>query len=139
MNRHGIYGRVVVLCASAIESVRILLNSESAKHPSGVGGSSGHLGRYLCDHVAYAQTGKVPERDAEPAPFEDGFDFAATGLYIPSFCEKESTNFPGGYGIQIGIGRGKPTGSMYALGEMQPRYENHVSLDPTKKDAWASL
>ncbi len=25
---------------------------------------------------------------------------------------------------------------MYALGEMQPRYENHVSLDPTKKDAW---
>jgi choline dehydrogenase-like flavoprotein len=136
MNRHAIYGRVVVLCASAIESVRILLNSESAKHPSGVGGSSGHLGRYLCDHVAYAQTGNVPEGDAEPAPFEDGFDFAATGLYIPSFCEKESTNFPGGYGIQIGIGRGKPTGSMYALGEMQPRYENHVSLDPTKKDAW---
>src|ERR1700752_3459494 len=73
MNRHGINGRVVVLCASGIESVRILLNSASAKHPSGVGGSSGHLGRYLCDHVAYAQTGDVPERDAEPAPFEDGF------------------------------------------------------------------
>jgi choline dehydrogenase-like flavoprotein len=136
MNMHAVYGKVVVLCASAIESVRILLNSESSKHPSGVGGSSGHLGRYVCDHVAYAQTGEVPEADAEPAPFEDGYDFAATGLYIPSFCDNESTNFPGGYGTQIWIGRGKPTWGMYALGEMQPRYENHVSLDPTVKDAW---
>ena len=135
-NTHAVYGKVVVLCASAIESVRILLNSQSAKHPSGVGGSSGHLGRYLCDHVAYAQTGNVSEGDVEPAPNEDGFDFAATGLYIPSFCEKESKNFPGGYGIQIGIGRGKPTWGMFAFGEMQPRYENHVSLDPTVKDAW---
>lgn len=25
---------------------------------------------------------------------------------------------------------------MFALGEMQPRYDNHVSLDPKKKDAW---
>lgn len=133
---HAAYGRVVVLCASAIESVRILLNSRSARHPSGVGDSSGHLGRYLCDHVAYAQTGSVPEADAEPSPAKDGFDFAATGLYIPSFCQQESTNFPGGYGIQIGIGRGKPTWGMFALGEMQPRYDNHVSLDPKKKDAW---
>ena len=52
----AVQGKVVVLCASAIESVRILLNSQSAKHPSGVGGSSGHLGRYLCDHVAYTQS-----------------------------------------------------------------------------------
>jgi choline dehydrogenase-like flavoprotein len=136
MNAHAVYGRVIVLCASAFESVRILLNSATSSHPSGVGGSSGHLGRYVCDHVAYAQTGNVLERDAEPAPFEDGFDFAATGLYIPSFCANGSTNFPGGYGIQIGIGRGKPTWSMYALGEMQPRYDNHVSIDPNKKDAW---
>lgn len=135
-NTHAVHGRVVVLCASAIESVRILLNSRSATHPSGVGGSSGQLGRYLCDHVTFAQTGDVAEGDAEPTPAEDGFDFAATGLYIPSFCEEESTDFPGGYGIQIGIGRGKPTWGMFALGEMQPNYENHVSLDPTKKDAW---
>jgi choline dehydrogenase-like flavoprotein len=135
-NTQAVQGKVVVLCASAIESVRILLNSASAKHPSGVGGSSGHLGRYLCDHVAYAQTGNVPEGDVEPAFNEDGFDFAATGLYIPSFCEKESKNFPGGYGIQIDIGRGEPTWGMLAFGEMQPRFENYVSLHPTVKDAW---
>ncbi|ETW23777.1 GMC oxidoreductase [Mycobacterium gastri] len=135
-NARAVHGRVVVLCASAIESVRILLNSKSAKHPSGVGGSSGQLGRYLCDHIAYAQAGAVSEKDVEPAVNEDGFDFAGTGLYIPSFCEKESKNFPGGYGVQLAIGRGTPVWAMGAYGEMQPRYENHVSLDPTVKDAW---
>ena len=129
-------GHVVVLCASAIESVRILLNSESARHPSGVGGSSGHLGRYLCDHVSYTQVGTVSDEDVELGLNEDGFDFAGTGLYIPSFREKESKNFSGGYGIQMAIGRGAPVWIMSAFGEMQPRYENHVSLDPTVKDAW---
>ena len=132
----AVEGKVVVLCASAIESVRILLNSQSARHPSGVGGSSGHLGRYLCDHLAYTQVGTVPEEDVESGLNEDGFDFGGTGLYIPSFCEKESKNFPGGYGIQLGIGRGAPVWIMSAFGEMQPRYENQVSLDPTVKDAW---
>lgn len=132
----AVYGKVVVLCASAIESVRILLNSRSARHPYGVGGSSGQLGHYVCDHVTYAQNGRTADADAEPAPREDGFDFAATGLYIPNFCADEATNFDGGYGIQIGIGRGKPTWSLYALGEMQPRFENRVTLDPKVEDAW---
>ncbi|OMC51007.1 glucose-methanol-choline oxidoreductase [Mycobacterium sp. IS-2888] len=129
-------GHVVVMCASAIESVRILLNSESARHPAGVGGSSGHLGRYLCDHVSYTQVGTVSDEDVERGLNEDGFDFAGTGLYIPSFLDKESKNFSGGYGIQMAIGRGAPVWIMSAFGEMQPRYENHVSLDPTVKDAW---
>jgi choline dehydrogenase-like flavoprotein len=135
-NTKTVRAKIVVLCASAIESVRILLNSACAQHPSGVGGLSGHLGRYLCDHVVYSQSGKVPEHDVEPGPNEDGFDFVATGLYIPSFCEKEHTNFPGGYGIQVAIGRGAPVWGMSAFGEMQPRYDNHLSLDPTVKDAW---
>ncbi|PEG43188.1 glucose-methanol-choline oxidoreductase [Mycolicibacterium agri] len=133
---HMVRARVVVLCASAIESVRIMMNSRSPEHPRGIGGSSDHLGRHLCDHVTVALTGEVDEADAEAEPSEDGFDFAATGLYIPNFCEQETTSFPGGYGIQIGIGRGKPTWGMFALGEMAPRFENRVSLDPVKKDAW---
>ena len=138
MKPRTVRAKVVVLCASAIESVRILLNSESAKHPSGIGGSSGHLGRYLCDHIGYTQTGEVSEKDVEPFFSEDGFDFApkVVGLYIPSFCEKESKNFPGGYAIHVGIGRGTREWVMIAHGEMQPRYENYVSLDPNVKDAW---
>jgi choline dehydrogenase-like flavoprotein len=132
-----VHGKVIVLCASAIESVRILLNSISAQHPSGVGGSSGHLGRYLCDHVSYTQVGAVSEGDVEIGLNEDGFDFGGTGLYIPSFCEKDiSKDFPGGYGIQVAIGRDMPVWVMSAYGEMQPRYENYVSLDPKVKDAW---
>lgn len=132
----AVHSRIVVLCASAIESVRILLNSRTARHPGGVGNSSGHLGRYLCDHVAYAQSGAISAHEAEPNPAEDGFDFAATGLYIPSCRDDAPNSFPGGYGIQVGIGRGKPTWSMYALGEMQPRFDNRVSLDPAVTDAW---
>ena len=135
-NTAAVHGKVVVLCASAIESVRILLNSKSASHPSGIGGSSAHLGRYVCDHVSYTEVGRVAEADVEPPFNEDGFDFGGTGLYIPSFCEQESKNFPGGYGIQVAIGRVEPVWIMSAFGEMQPRYENHVSLDPTVKDAW---
>jgi choline dehydrogenase-like flavoprotein len=131
-----VHGNVVVLCASAIESVRILLNSRSEKHPSGIGGSSGLLGRYLSDHVAYTHSGALSEGDVETGLSEDGFDFGGTGLYIPSFCEKEPKDFPGGYGIQVAIGRGMPAWVMSAYGEMQPRYENHVSLDPKVKDAW---
>jgi choline dehydrogenase-like flavoprotein len=61
---------------------------------------------------------------------------SATGLYIPNFCDKESKNFAGGYGIQVGIGRGMPTWGMVAFGEMQPRFENCVSLQPGVRDAW---
>src|SRR5262245_62172168 len=42
--------RIVFLCASAIESVRLLLNSKSARFPDGLANSSGTLGRYVMDH-----------------------------------------------------------------------------------------
>ncbi len=38
---------MVMLCASAIESVRLLLNSRSTRHPEGIGNSTGLLGRYF--------------------------------------------------------------------------------------------
>ena len=43
--------RAVVLCASAIESTRLLLNSATDQHPDGLANSSGALGRYLMDHT----------------------------------------------------------------------------------------
>src|SRR5438034_4205450 len=44
-------GKAVVLCAQALESTRILLNSSTREHPKGLGNSSGMLGHYLMDHV----------------------------------------------------------------------------------------
>jgi choline dehydrogenase-like flavoprotein len=129
-------GKIVVLCASALESVRILLNSTSEKHPAGVGGSTGQLGRYISDHVTCVQTGAVPAQSVEPAAKGDDFDFGGGGLYIPSFCEQEPRNFSGGYGVQVMIGRGDPSWVMFAHGEMELRSENRVSIDPKAKDAW---
>lgn len=40
----------VVLAAGAVNSAEILLRSESADHPSGLGNSRGLVGRYLHDH-----------------------------------------------------------------------------------------
>jgi choline dehydrogenase-like flavoprotein len=128
--------KIVVLCASALESVRILLNSSCETHPSGVGGSSGNLGRYISDHVTFFLTGKVPAEDVEPALKGDDFDFGGAGLYIPSFCEPEPRDFAGRYGVQVMIGRGDPSWVMFAHGEMELRYENRLSIDPRAKDAW---
>ena len=43
--------RVVVLCAQALESTRILLNSATREYPNGLANSSGVLGHYLMDHL----------------------------------------------------------------------------------------
>ena len=51
-------GKVVVLCASTLESTRLLLHSA----PGGLANSSGALGRYLMDHIYRGYThGDFPE------------------------------------------------------------------------------
>src|SRR5438128_1777431 len=42
--------RVIFLCASALESARILLNSKTPRFPMGLANSSGELGKNLMDH-----------------------------------------------------------------------------------------
>jgi len=58
-----IRGRVVVLCAQALESARVLLNSANRQNAGGLGNSSGALGHYLMDHlwVAGGASGEFPE------------------------------------------------------------------------------
>ena len=50
--------KAVALCASTLESTRILLNSGE-----GFCNSSGALGRYLMDHVSGGATGRLPIRE----------------------------------------------------------------------------
>jgi len=55
--------RVIFLCASALESARILLNSKTTRFPSGLANSSGELGRNLMDHPFGAgANGTLPGR-----------------------------------------------------------------------------
>jgi choline dehydrogenase-like flavoprotein len=140
-----VYARVVVLCASALESVRILLNSVCPKHPEGIGGSSGVLGRYVCDHVMIGKGGPlstdylnaektVEESDRQPAA--DPYDFGIYAMYLPNFCGTwgPKPDFIGGYGVQIGCR--KSHWWALAFGEMAPRFENRILLSKRRKDTW---
>ena len=136
---HEVRANVVVLCASTIESTRLLLNSASADHPQGLGNSSGLLGHYLMDHVnSVTVEGSIPqpERFARNVP--------AGSFYIPQFrnIADRQPNFIRGYGIQgtaareVLEGRDRVPFVMRAFGEMLPRFENCITLDPAQKDAW---
>lgn len=134
-------GQAVVLCASTIETLRILLNSASARHPQGLGNSSGRLGRYFMDLVLAGLGGPLPgdSVDAQNGEEADPFDFGqANGFYIPWDENRGSPQrgFLRGYGIQGAIGRNTPAWYLLAQGEMLPRSENTVTLDPHRTDAW---
>ena len=51
--------RIVVLCASTIETVRILWQSQDAAHPQGLGNHSDCLGRGVQDHLAINCAGSL--------------------------------------------------------------------------------
>lgn len=147
-------GKVVVLCASTLESTRLLLNST----PDGLANSSGALGHYLMDHIYRSYiNGEFPELPKGHAWY--GPPTRPNGLYIPRFrnVDRSSTNgFIRGYGYQgsafpafatnsPGFGaqyknavRSEASWTMRINGfhECLSRYENQVTLDPDVKDAW---
>src|SRR5947209_11405407 len=110
--------RVVVLCASTIETLRILLGS-------GIGGGSGRLGCFVMDHVMSGLGGPLADADGVDAP-ADPYDFgSATGFVVHR----------DGFAIQGGIGRSGSSWYMMAHGRMGARRENRVTLDRAT-DAW---
>ncbi len=146
-----IRARVVVLCASSLESTRLLLNSA----PGGLANSSGVLGHYLMDHIyGGGAAGEMPMLEAYPWP---GAPRRPNGIYVPRFrnVTDKTAGFLRGYGYQGGasasfdygargygsaykaaVRRGRWTISLGLWGECLARHENHVELDPAVKDAW---
>jgi choline dehydrogenase-like flavoprotein len=129
---------IIFLCASSLETTRILLSSGSAASPSGIGTRSGVLGRCLMDHVLVTGQGVGGALPGEPVSGEPG-----RCVYLPRFDLREgdgASKSPGrGYGVQIyrwSIGRGKSYFNGVSLAEMAPRPENCVTLDPRHKDRW---
>lgn len=139
--RREIRADVVVLAASAFESVRLLLNSISDQYPMGIGAmnTGDILGRYISDHVFCRVSGTLTPLQARAAvmPYTmDDWDFAESALYI-SGIESQNSSFEGRYGVQINIGsRGMPTWSAVAFGEMTPNVRNHLKLEKSLVDAW---
>jgi choline dehydrogenase-like flavoprotein len=150
--------KIVVLCASSLESTRILFNSANGKHPGGLGNSSGVMGHYLMDHMyAIGAFGTFPALGRKPEVAN-----RPNGIYIPRFRNlhgDKQEKFIRGYGYQGGenatvwehayamkgfgaefkeaVRDGNASrASLLGFGEMLPQWDNQVTLDKEKVDAW---
>ena len=152
--------RVVVLGAGALDSTRILLNSKSRRHPDGLGNSSGVLGCYLSEHIMGIRgSGFIPARIGTQPTLDDGRPVTP---YVPRFrnVTDKHRDFIRGYHFQGGGGCAEFPGMAHEMpgfgkgfkssvrkyypaafglggfGEVLPRKENRILLDPHVKDAW---
>jgi choline dehydrogenase-like flavoprotein len=102
--------RVVILAASACESVRILLNTKNAQFPNGLANSSGKVGRYLMDTVGSSVSGQIPLLENLPPLNEDAAD--GHQLYVPWWLYQDQhagkLRFARGYHIEFGGGKRMP-------------------------------
>ncbi|WP_437399733.1 GMC oxidoreductase [Flagellimonas lutimaris] len=151
--------KIVFLCASAMASVGILLQSKSQRFPNGMGNEHDQLGRNIMDH--HYQLGASAKVDGHLDKYYKGR--RPNGFYIPRFVnldEKTKRNdFLRGFGYQGGANRTnwsemvaemgygkelkesilKPGGweiGMGGFGEMLPYHDNRVTLSKDKKDQW---
>lgn len=122
--------RIVVLCASSIETARLLLLSSTPQHPSGLGNSSDVIGRYLMDHVHLCGVAADMPLAASEQRAERSW------AYIPRFQNicASAAPFLRGYGIQV-FTEGNQCG-LTAFGEMLPTADNRVTIDRDRTDAW---
>jgi choline dehydrogenase-like flavoprotein len=129
-----IYAPLIFVCASTLESTRLLLLSRSAQSPHGLGAASGVLGCGLTDHISVSAMG-LARSLAPGADREQG-----RCLYLPRFDARTlSKPAPGrGFGVQVYQFPSRLGGVFFAVsfGEMTPRSENRVMLDPNRRDAW---
>ncbi len=100
-------GKVVVLGASACSTARILLNSKSKAHPSGLGNSSDNVGRYLHDSTGASMSAFVPALMDRKIYNEDGV--GGMHVYSPWWGDNKKLDFPRGYHIEVWGGMGMPS------------------------------
>jgi choline dehydrogenase-like flavoprotein len=93
-------GKLIFLCASALESVRILFNSATSEFSHGLANSSGELGHNLMDHVKGGGAGAFIPGGQDKVVFGR----RPNGIYIPRFrnVKTKQLEFLRGYGFQGG-------------------------------------
>lgn len=156
---HVFKAKVIFLCASALASTAILMQSKSDRFPNGLGNDSDQLGRNIMDHhLGVGASGKF---DAFQDKYYKGRK--PNGVYIPRFRNlggsSDTNAFIRGYGYQGGASRGnweesiselsygkelkdavlKPGGwtmGIGGFGEMLPYEDNRMTLDYEKTDEW---
>ncbi|AWW31031.1 GMC family oxidoreductase [Echinicola strongylocentroti] len=152
------YAKIVFLNASTLGSAYILLNSVSDAFPNGLGNGSEQVGHNLMDHhFGVGASGSIEG-------FGDKYYYGRrpNGIYVPRFRNiSEATkreDYVRGFGYQGGASRGRGQGGPAGVGadfklsktqpnenwrfgigswgEHLPYYENKVSLNHDKLDAY---
>ena len=151
--------RVVFLCASALGSTYIMLNSTSPRFPNGFANGSGELGHNLMDHhFGVGASGIVPG-------FTNKYHSGnrPNGVYVPRYqnldAKTRRTSYLRGFGTQGSASRqgwhDRYTGGgigvdlkehlrepgpwkmrLGGFGEMLPRHDNYIDLDLDRVDKW---
>ncbi|MCP9886375.1 GMC family oxidoreductase [Cyanobium sp. ATX 6A2] len=138
---------LVVLCASTIESLRILLHSAESERRGGLVDPSGCLGRYLMDHISTSRFFSLSDVRPPDQPAELS---GAGSCFIPNTCnldEPGGAGFQRGYGIWSAVQRfdpprllrrrpGEACGFLIGHGEVLPHPDNRVTLERERRDAW---
>ncbi|OQP59375.1 GMC oxidoreductase [Niastella populi] len=151
------YAKIVFVCASALNSAWVLMNSATDIWPGGLGSSSGELGHNVMDHHYMLGAAGLVEG------YEDKYYYGrrANGFYIPRFVNLfgDKRDFLRGYGYQGGASRdgwSRDVAEMgigaelkdalvepgawhigaTGFGEVLPYHENKITLDTSVKDKW---
>ncbi len=114
-------GRTVILAASACSTARILLNSKSGQHESGLGNNSDNVGRYLHDSTGASRAAFLPDLMDRDIYNEDGV--GGMHVYSPWWLEGANLDFTRGYHLEIGGGMGMPS---YGFGFAVNQYNQYL-------------
>jgi len=127
----------VFLCASALESTRILLLSRDESTGQTIGVKSNALGNFLMDHVMVRAEsfGSMPVAEAAPLGHEPQY------VVLPRFDARTgaSGGTQPGFTVQLIAARtafGRLGLYATAFHEMRPRQENRVTIEPRRLDRW---
>jgi choline dehydrogenase-like flavoprotein len=145
--RRCLEASLVVLCASTIESLRLLLHSSEGEQPGGLIDPSASLGRGLMDHISCSRFFSLPASPPVSGPQELS---GAGSCFIPNtvnLAEENGEGFCRGYGLWAALQRfdppgllqrhpGEASGFLIGHGEVLPRPENRVTLNHGQRDAW---
>lgn len=156
LEENVVTARVVFMCASALATLQILMNSSTDRWPDGIGNSSGVLGHYVMDHL-----GKPIVSGSKTGGLKDAYYTGSrvASIYVPRCTnltgeDSKDTDYVRGFGFQgsggrkripaSGIGKAYKEGGrdysdtwtirLAGYGEMIPVFENRVTLHETKKD-----
>ena len=152
------YAKVIFVCASALNTAWILLNSTSRRFPNGFGNGSDQVGRNVMDHHLGVGAGALVPG------FEDMYYSGRrpNGIYVPRFrnlgdAATKRADYIRGFGYQGGGGRfgwdrdvpglgaerktamsqPGPWGfRLGGFGEILPYADNRVTLNPGVKDKY---